>query len=151
MLTTRQIENLESLSYLWERDGGWTICECHSRMYSVSVRFADPSGPNVSGLKRTRQWLPEFAELPPALAKARVGNCGTYTVGDFPCFAAHRLIKRGRDLGLELTVRAWDPIHCMPRHMDGTSPPIMDDEEEVEYVTQRMREAGRPVLTVEED
>ncbi|MBC8139027.1 MAG: hypothetical protein H8F28_24395, partial [Fibrella sp.] len=101
MLTSRQIDDLESLSYMWDRDGGWLIYEYHSRMYSVSVRFADPSGPDVSELKRIRQWLPEFAGLPPAQAKARIGEQEIYAVGDFPGFAGHRLIERGRELALE--------------------------------------------------
>ncbi|MBC7808889.1 MAG: hypothetical protein H7145_22375, partial [Akkermansiaceae bacterium] len=97
------------------------------------------------------QWLPEFAGLPPAQAKARIGEQEIYAVGDFPGFAGHRLIERGRELALELIVREWNQISRTERHADGTAPPIMDDEEEVEYVIRRMREAGRPVVTVEED
>lgn len=151
MLTPRQIEELESLSFLWERDGGWLICEHHSRMYSISVRFADPSGPTVSELIRMRQWLPDFADLPPAQAKARIGRQEIYPIGDFPGLKGHRLIKHGRELALDLIVREWNHIYRTQRHADGTAPPIVDDEEEVEYIIQKMREAGRPVLVVEED
>ena len=151
MLTPQQIKDLESLSYLWKRDGGWLICEYHSRMYSISVRFSNPGGPNVSELKRLRQWLAEFAALPPAQAKARIGSRGIYPVGDFPGLEGHHLIERGRELGLELVVTELSQTFRTPCRSDGTAPLIMDDEEEVEYVIQRMRDAECPVLTVEED
>ncbi|MBC8135023.1 MAG: hypothetical protein H8F28_03945 [Fibrella sp.] len=115
------------------------------------MEFSDSNGPGVMELKRMRQWLPELGQLPPAEARARIGKANVYSVGDFIGFTGERLIARGRGLGLRILSQRYTGVFRVPIHSDGTAPPIFEDEEKLEYIIQKMRDAGRPVTIIEED
>jgi hypothetical protein len=151
MITPEQIEQRETFSYFWDPGEGWEIREYHTPMVTLSALFEAPGGPSVREIQRIRQWLPELAALSPAEAKAMVGMAGTYVAGDFVGHQGKHLIERARDLGLTISVWRYSVVFCCPRHADGTPAPIIEDEEKLEYILQKMREAGRPVVAVEED
>lgn len=151
MLTQEQVQELEEYAYFWNPYGEWAIWESHTPMVCVSVSFNSANGPSVTELKQIRQWLPELAALPPAEARRKIGNSGTYQVGDLPGYTGELLIERAHELGLKIFVQWYPHVYRAPVHKNGTTGPIFEDEEELAYIVQKMREAGRPVILSEED
>lgn len=151
MLTAEQIEELESLAYMWDSNGGWIIDECETPMYSLAVQFSGSGGPNIVELARMRRLLPELAELSPAEAKARIGTANICVLGNFTRQSGLSLRRLGQKLGLNILGEMRVEVFCQPIHTSGMAPPIIDDDEELEYVIQKMREAGRPLRITSED
>ena len=141
-------DELEDLSYLWDGSENWGLSATYHSDVDLKVVF-EGERPSVQELMAVRKLLNEYHDVPVHQVKAQIGNSKELSLGIRSSMEAHHLLEQAQKLGLNLVEEDASHVDYWPVKPvdDGESSFLLiEDEELAKRVTQKMLEAGVPIV-----
>src|SRR5262245_43147528 len=111
----------------WDHTHDWVVQCFASDRAELTVVFAD-ARPALRELAALRQCLPEFRDVPPAIARARAGTDGRLALGELHGPEARRLLDDLRRAGLRAELRNTSGVSYLPLDRTTGAALIVEDE-----------------------
>lgn len=134
----------------WKDDEEWIVLRSTVSSEALTVRFSAPA-PSAAELSSLRRIAEEVAALPLAELGQRVGNTGTFALGQFGPAEADAVVQAAEREGLAVSRAPRRRTDLLPFHRASRMVCLLEDEEEAREVCRAMIAAGRAVQEQEVD
>jgi hypothetical protein len=141
-------DELDEMCHLWDGSEDWFLSAHYMDEIHLKVVFAG-GAPSIQEIGALRKLLNEYRDRPLQQIKEQVGSVREFDLGIWPGFEAQPILNRAEGLGLNVIGTDKSHIGYLPVHIDDAGNQtglIIDDEELDRRVTQKMLEAGVPII-----
>ena len=143
--------SIEDFAHMWDgSDDGWTLHYFDRKAWRITVRF--PQGrPAIHDVAKLREFDDDLQNIPTSKIWEQLRDLPSYSLAsEFSNVDIHTKMKRGKELGLNCDCICIDHSGYLAVHANGSAM-IIEDDEEAGQVTQRMLDAGVPVVQTHVD
>ncbi len=142
---------IEELAHMWDgSDAGWTLHYFDRKAWRITVRFPEARA-SIHDVAKLRQFDDDLRNVPASNLWEQLRDLACYTLAsEFSNIDINAKMKRGSELGLHCECVCVDCSGYLPVDVNGFAM-IIEDDNEAKQVTQRMLDAGVPVVQTHVD
>ncbi|MEW6499197.1 MAG: hypothetical protein AB1589_42950 [Cyanobacteriota bacterium] len=141
-------QELKRLSYLWDENEGWELSITYYSLEELTIKFAGQQ-PTITEIAAVRKLLERFQHVPVKEIKTEIGNSGTLPLGKFESIEAHRIKEKAAQLNLQIISVDASFTSYLPYNSKTKMMSIIEDEDLLKAVVERMMKANRPIIPTE--
>ncbi len=137
---------IEEFAHMWDgSDDGWTLHYFDRKAWRITVRF--PEGrPSIHDVSKLRQLDDDLRNVPASSLWTQLRDVASYSLAsELSNVDIHAKMQVGTELGLHCECECIDKSGYLAVHVNGSAM-IIEDDDEARQVTQRMLDAGVPVV-----